>query len=311
MASAGKNQPTPNRSRTGQGGAPGGAASGQRQRTAQGASHATPNQRQRTGQRPGSSVKRQASGRSKPNVHRNVHIKQEDPAIWDHFRARTVQGTSIYIGKNTIIGPGVNIIAEKGTITIGDNNIISEGTLIINKAKEELVIGNGNVFECGARIEAAKINDYNVFGAKCHVMSGALIGTGCVICPRVMIIAKKRVRDCMVVFGDNMVHEQPLMKKRNRAYIDQMVKVLRLKFKEIKQKSSKGKPSSRSTHGSSDRSRGTASSRQRASPGGATGSLRTRQQPGASASGKRTVSFASKSRPEVPVSRNGAQGAKK
>merc|ERR1719411_796016 len=133
-------------------------------------------------------LKRQASSRTEQDkIHRNVHIKQEDPAIWEHFRARTVAGTKIFIGKNTIIGPGVNIIAEKGTITIGDNNIISEGTLIINKAKEELIIGNGNVFECGARIEAAKINDYNVFGAKCHVMSGALIGTGCVICPRVMI----------------------------------------------------------------------------------------------------------------------------
>merc|ERR1712244_122284 len=131
---------------------------------------------------------------------------------------------------------GVNIIAEKGTITIGDNNIISEGTLIINKSTEELLIGNGNVFECGARIEAAKINDYNVFGAKCHVMSGALIGTGCVICPRVMIIAKKRIRDCMVVFGDNMIHEQPLNKKRNRAYIDQMVRVLQTKFKELRPK---------------------------------------------------------------------------
>ena len=54
------------------------------------------------------------------------------------------------IGKNTIIGPGVNIIAEKGSITIGNNNIISEGTLIINKSKEEMVIGDGNVFECGA-----------------------------------------------------------------------------------------------------------------------------------------------------------------
>jgi len=135
-----------------------------------------------------------------------------------------------------VIGPGVNIIAEKGSIHIGDNNIISEGTLIINKNKDKLVIGNGNRFECGARIEAFKINDYNVFGAKCHVMPGAQIGTGCVICPRVMIIAKKRIRDCMVVFGDNMIHEQPLNKKRNRAYIDQMVRVLQTKFQEQKPK---------------------------------------------------------------------------
>merc|ERR1712154_569967 len=190
---------------------------------------------------------------------------------------------------------GVNIIAEKGSIHIGDNNIISEGTLIINKNKEKLVIGNGNVFECGARIEAAKINDYNVFGAKCHVMSGALIGTGCVICPRVMIIAKKRIRDCMVVFGDNMVHEQPLMKKRNRAYIDQMVKVLRAKFKEIKQKpSSKGKPGSRSGRGPKP---GSGSRSRMAKPGGSASR---------SSGGAKGVSFQNsqtKSRPEVPVSK--------
>merc|ERR1712130_900477 len=188
-------------------------------------------------------------------------------------------GTQIFIGKNTIIGPGVNIIAEKGTITIGDNNIISEGSLIINKSTEELVIGNGNVFECGARIEAAKINDYNVFGAKCHVMSGAMIGTGCVICPRVMIIAKKRIRDCMVVFGDNMVHEQPLMKKRNRAYIDQMVKVLRAKFKEIKKKPPAGRTPSRSSRKPTDGKGGTP------------------QNP------KVAFANATKSRPEVPVKR--------
>jgi len=174
-------------------------------------------------------------GTKRENKYRNVHIAQKDQAIWEYFRARTQPGTQIFIGKNTIIGPGVQLFADKGTIKIGDNNIVGEGTIIINKSKEDLIIGNGNVFECNCRIEGSRINDYNVFGAKCHVMSGALIGTGCVICPRVMIIAKKRVRDCMVVFGDNMVHEQPLMKKRNRAYIDQMVNKLRTTFKEMKQ----------------------------------------------------------------------------
>ena len=86
-------------------------------------------------------------------VYRNVHIRGDDPAIWsEHFRARTAPNTEILIGKNTVIGPGVNIIAEKGSIHIGDNNIISEGTLIINKSKEKLVIGDGNRFECGASL---------------------------------------------------------------------------------------------------------------------------------------------------------------
>jgi len=236
---------------------------------------------------PRGSARGKAARGKRDNVHRNVHIKQEDPAIWEHFRARTVQGTKIFIGKNTIIGPGVNIIAEKGTITIGDNNIISEGTLIINKSKEELIIGNGNRFECGARIEAAKINDYNVFGAKCHVMAGALIGTGCVICPRVMVIAKKRIRDCMVVFGENMIHEQPLNKKRNRAYIDQMVKVLCEKFKEIKKKPSSAQRSGRR-------------------PGGSTRSRVARPSPNATSSAAATMKLATKSRPEVPVAKASA-----
>lgn len=152
-------------------------------------------------------------------------------------------------------------------------------------------------------IEAAKINDYNVFGAKCHVMSGALIGTGCVICPRVMIIAKKRIRDCMVVFGDNMVHEQPLMKKRNRAYIDQMVKVLRAKFKEIKQKPS-----------SSSRSGGHSSSSKRR-PGGGSGAAsgRSSQSSVKSASGapNKNVSFGTKSRAEKPLAAAAAPAPKK
>merc|ERR1719499_235862 len=199
-----------------------------------------PVQRQPGSSRSGQPRSRRERPKSRTKLdqgYRNVHIRGEDPAIWsEHFRARTAPKPEILIGKNTVIGPGVNIIAEKGSIHIGDNNIISEGTLIINKSQEKLVIGDGNRFECGARIEAAKINNYNVFGAKCHVMPGALIGTGCVICPRVMIIAKKRIRDCMVVFGDNMIHEQPLNKKRNRAYIDQMVRVLQKKFRELKPK---------------------------------------------------------------------------
>lgn len=79
--------------------------------------------------------KRSSTRQKRDNIHRNVHIAQKDQAIWEYFRARTAKGTEIYIGKNTIIGPGVQIIAEKGSIKIGENNIISEGTTIINKLR--------------------------------------------------------------------------------------------------------------------------------------------------------------------------------
>ena len=145
-----------------------------------------------------------------------------------------------------------------------------------------------------AGIEAATIKDYNVFGAKCHIMPGATIGIGCVICPRVMIIAKKRIRDGTVIFGDNMVHEQPLMKKRNRAYIEQMVKVLRAKFKEIKKKPPPGSqrmPTRNSRNRQSSAQKGTPSQNRQSS------ALKS----SASQSGKST--YSNKSRPEVAISK--------
>jgi len=53
----------------------------------------------------------------------------------------------------------------------------------------------------------------------------------------------------MVVFGDNMMHEQLLMKKRNRAYIEQMLGVLRAKFKESKEPSNAAGGGIGSEHG--------------------------------------------------------------
>ena len=160
-----------------------------------------------------SRASRMAQRKREANLHRNVQIAQKDQAIWEFVKMKTMEGSKIYIGKNTVVQPGATIIAEKGTIIIGENNIISEGVSIVNKSSEDMVIGNGNLFECNCRVEAAKIGDYNVFGPKCHVMQDSVIGIGCVICPRVMVIQKKRIRDGIVVFGDNMMHEQPLMKK--------------------------------------------------------------------------------------------------
>jgi len=95
-----------------------------------------------------------------------------------------------------------------------------------------MIIGNGNFFECNARVEAFSIGNYNVFGAKSHVMSGAEIHNGCVIGPRVMVIQNKIIPDCMIIFGENMMHEQKLMLKRNRSYMDQMVPVMLKRFAE-------------------------------------------------------------------------------
>jgi len=165
---------------------------------------------------------------------------QKNQAIdMDTIRLKIGKGFEVQVGKRTVIEPNVTLIADGGSVIIGADNIISEGTCIINKSDkgEAIQIGNGNLFEPNARIEAAKIGAFNVFGAKCHVKQGVVIGNGCVIGPRVMVIQNTRIRQDIVVFGDNMMHEQPLMTKRNRAYIHQMVIMLNKTWMEQKQAS--------------------------------------------------------------------------
>ena len=94
--------------------------------------------------------------------------------------------TLLYLGANTVVHPNVRILAEGGPIIIGEDNLIKEGTTIINKSacvhacacvrvcmcvhvcvcvffisffrKQEsdqrraLIIGNGNVFDVGVCI---------------------------------------------------------------------------------------------------------------------------------------------------------------
>lgn len=87
------------------------------------------------------------------NVCDNKLWKRNGNVVLPFFKA-SISGrhNTIQIGKNVIIGCNVQIIAENGSIKIGDNNIIQDGTLIINKNKDKktLTIGNSNLFECGS-----------------------------------------------------------------------------------------------------------------------------------------------------------------
>ncbi|ETO34153.1 hypothetical protein RFI_02941 [Reticulomyxa filosa] len=168
----------------------------------------------------------------------------------DTLRCKIGKGFEVQVGKRTVIEPNVTIIAEGGSIIIGVDNIISEGTWIINKSDkgEPLVIGNGNLFEpnasfvlfffCSVQYQKKKKNDtghvlFYFFLSGCnfnffffdrgyfffififcnfkkklgHVKQGVVIGNGCVIGPRVMVIQNTRIRKDIVVFGDNMMHE--------------------------------------------------------------------------------------------------------
>merc|ERR1711963_1169014 len=93
----------------------------------------------------------------------------------------------ITIGSRTIIHPKAKIVAEAGPIVIGDFNIIEEYVTITNRKSNSdnntgkvLIIGNNNVFEVGANVEAVKIGDHNIVEGKAVVGPGVELSQGCI-----------------------------------------------------------------------------------------------------------------------------------
>ncbi|GAA6010703.1 hypothetical protein JCM11491_002904 [Sporobolomyces phaffii] len=95
----------------------------------------------------------------------------------------------ITIGQGSVLQPRCTILALSGPIVLGDNNILEENVVIVNRLKQPLVIGNSNLFQVGARIESPKIGDHNNFGIRSRISphvqveSHCTVGSGCVVLP--------------------------------------------------------------------------------------------------------------------------------
>lgn len=77
---------------------------------------------------------------------------------------------SIIIGNKNIIFPGCSIIAEKGKIFIGHNNLFEDNVTILNKTHGNMYIGNFNIFRSGTYVlNCMNIGDDNYFDYKCFV----------------------------------------------------------------------------------------------------------------------------------------------
>ncbi|XP_005096404.1 dynactin subunit 6 [Aplysia californica] len=113
----------------------------------------------------------------------------------------------ITIGSRTIIHPKAKIVAEAGPIVIGDFNIIEELVTITNKSSSDgnsgkvLIIGNNNVFEVGANVEAIRIGDHNVIEGKASVGSQVEVSNGCIIGAGCQLNMPELVPENTVVYG--------------------------------------------------------------------------------------------------------------
>jgi len=113
----------------------------------------------------------------------------------------------ITIGSRTIIHPKARIVAEAGPIVIGDFNIIEELVTITNKSSTSsntgkvLIIGNNNVFEVGANIEAIRIGDHNVIESKAVVGSSVEMSNGCIVGAGCELSMPGQLAENTVVYG--------------------------------------------------------------------------------------------------------------
>eukprot|EP01098_Paradermamoeba_levis_P003311 TRINITY_DN1523_c0_g1_i2.p1 TRINITY_DN1523_c0_g1~~TRINITY_DN1523_c0_g1_i2.p1 ORF type:complete len:194 (-),score=34.72 TRINITY_DN1523_c0_g1_i2:48-629(-) len=126
----------------------------------------------------------------------------------------TLISGEVTIKKGTVCHPRCKIVAQGGPIEIGENNIIEELVVIVNKTNQLLRIGDNNTFEVGAQIYAHQIGDNNVIETKAFVSEASEVGNGCVVGTCVRIPAGERVQDGLVVFGpDNSTRKQIFMKE--------------------------------------------------------------------------------------------------
>ncbi|CAG5122830.1 unnamed protein product [Candidula unifasciata] len=113
----------------------------------------------------------------------------------------------ITIGTRTVIHPKAKIVAEAGPIIIGDYNIIEELVTIQNVSSGEensgkvQIIGNNNVFEVGAVVEALRIGDHNVIESKAKVESKVEIANGCIIGAGCNLNTCEQLPENTVVYG--------------------------------------------------------------------------------------------------------------
>ncbi|KAI0323091.1 trimeric LpxA-like protein [Amylostereum chailletii] len=115
----------------------------------------------------------------------------------------------ITIGSGTIVHPKAAVFAIGGPIVIGSGCIIEESTIIVNRRKEVMRIGDDNLFEIGCRafpsfprfpspnpqptpritgVEATSIGNFNTISTRARVHHTVRVSSYCVIGPGCLVV---------------------------------------------------------------------------------------------------------------------------
>ncbi|KAJ2456207.1 hypothetical protein EV183_000134 [Coemansia sp. RSA 2336] len=108
----------------------------------------------------------------------------------------------VQIGDGTVVHVGASIIAKNGPIIIGNNNIISERAVIVNKHSTPLMIGDNNMLETEALVEGRGIGHKNVIQVRGKVIGTSTLGNNCVVGAMCTTDPSENVPDNTILFGN-------------------------------------------------------------------------------------------------------------
>ncbi|KAJ1996249.1 hypothetical protein GGI26_000078 [Coemansia sp. RSA 1358] len=112
----------------------------------------------------------------------------------------TIEG-DVQIGNGTVVHVGASILARKGPIIIGSNNIICERATIINNHSAPLTIGDENLIETDVLVAGRGMGHRNVVQVRGKVAGSSTLGNNCVVGATCTTDPDENVPDNTVLFG--------------------------------------------------------------------------------------------------------------
>ncbi|KAL3419657.1 Dynactin subunit 6 [Phlyctema vagabunda] len=123
----------------------------------------------------------------------------------------SVTGTHrITLGSSTVVHPRTRLSSVYGTITVGNNCILSERSMIglqsvpTGGEQQGVEIENGVVIENGAVVEGRRIGEGCLIEVNAKIGKGAVLGKHCKIGPLCTVSEGEVLPDFTVVYGDGM-----------------------------------------------------------------------------------------------------------
>jgi carbonic anhydrase/acetyltransferase-like protein (isoleucine patch superfamily) len=146
------------------------------------------------------------------------HTPVVDPTAWLH-RTAVVIG-KVTIGRNCSVWPHATLRGDEGTITIGDDTNIQDGTTVhMTGGESDTVVGSRVTVGHNCILHGCIVEDDVLIGMGTTILDNTVIGRGSYIGAGTLITGGKTIPPGSLVFGNPMRIVRPV-NDRETGWID-------------------------------------------------------------------------------------------